>query len=116
MAFTDAPRGYAHRVLSRDNFTCTYCGLDGRIWPNWLYLSWDHLLPKGHPMRDDEAFIVVACRFCNEACNRTTFWIEGITIEQIVAAKRLAISVVRGAYREFWEANVASPASMESVR
>ena len=95
MAFSDALRGYAHRVLERDNFTCRYCGLDGRVWSNWLYLSWDHLLPKGHPMRDDEEYIVAACRFCNEACNRTVFWSEGMTPDEVVAKKKVAIEVVR---------------------
>lgn len=106
MGFTDALRGYAHPVLERDNFTCAYCDLDGRAWPNWLYLSWDHLLPKGHPMRDDEQFIVAACRFCNEACNRTTFWSEGMTADEVVAKKRTAIEAVREDYRRFWETKV----------
>ena len=41
MAFTDALRGYAHRVLERDNFTCRYCGLDGRIWRTGCTSGWD---------------------------------------------------------------------------
>ncbi len=74
MAFSDALRGYAFRVLRRDGFTCRYCGLDGRVaLSNCVRLSWDHLLPHGHPERDDEAFIVAACRFCNETHNRTVF-------------------------------------------
>jgi len=67
MAFTDSLRGYAHRVHRRDGFICTYCGFDGtESLSNWLHLSWDHLLPKGHTDRDDERFVTTACRFCNE--------------------------------------------------
>ena len=52
--FGDALRGYAFPVHRRDNFCCRYCGLDGRAaFANWLSLSWDHLLPKGHPDRDN---------------------------------------------------------------
>lgn len=71
--YSDALRGYAYSVHERDGFRCVYCGLDGTVWPNWLYLSWDHLLPKGHPDRDDERYIVTACRICNEFHNRTLF-------------------------------------------
>lgn len=65
MAYIDALRGYAHRGHRRDRFQCVYCGLDGSTWPTWLYLSWDHLLPKTHPLRDDERYIVMACRIPN---------------------------------------------------
>lgn len=68
--YGNALRGYAHDILKRDDFTCRYCGWDGKVWPNRLYLSWDHLLPVGHPERDEPAFIGAACRFCNEANNK----------------------------------------------
>lgn len=102
--YSDSLRGYAHAVLIRDNFTCRYCGLDGRSWPNWLYLSWDHLLPHGHPRRDDVEFIVAACRFCNECHNRSK-WI-GETAEAIVEEKRLAIAARRAEYQRFWDEQV----------
>ena len=105
--YGDSLRGYAHPVHVRDGFLCRYCGLDGSQWPFWLCLSWDHLLPKGHPLRDDPAYIVTACRFCNESCNRTTF--PDGTPEEIVAAKKAAIARVRSEYRRFWEAHVRSP-------
>jgi hypothetical protein len=106
--FSDsALMGYAHLVLKRDGFICRYCGLDGTVWPNWLYLSWDHLLPKGHSQRDDPAFIVAACLFCNTSCNRTIWEVEGKTPDQLVEQKRPAILAVRARYREFWEHEVA---------
>jgi 5-methylcytosine-specific restriction endonuclease McrA len=85
MAFTDALRGYAHRVLERDNFTCRYCGLDGRIWPNWLYLSWDHLVPISDPLRDDETYIVAApCR----SFTREVGWPTGLEPATFGATRR----------------------------
>ena len=104
--FEDSLRGYAYNVLKRDNFLCRYCALDGKIWPNWLYLSWDHLLPPGHEDRDNEDYIVCACRFCNEACNRTDWDVEGKTPEQIVEQKKPFVLARREEYRRFWEKNV----------
>lgn len=102
MAYCDSLRGYAYKINLRDNFTCVYCGLDGRQWPNWLFLSWDHLLPKGHPNRNNEDFIVTACRFCNGACNRTIFNVENKKPEEIVALKKVAIELVRSSYKNFF--------------
>ena len=69
--FNDALRGYAYPVHKRDGFKCVYCGLDGsESFSSWLSLSWDHLLPKGHPKRDDLDYIVTACMFCNVADNQ----------------------------------------------
>jgi 5-methylcytosine-specific restriction endonuclease McrA len=104
--FNDALRGYAHDVLRRDNFVCRYCGLDGKIWPNWLHLSWDHLLPVGHALRDDPAYIVAACRFCNEAHNRRTWDVDGRTPDELVTQKRPLVLEKREEYKDFWRRNV----------
>ena len=105
--YSDALRGYAFEVHSRDGFRCVYCGIDGSRWPTWLYLSWDHLLPRGHPSRDDERYIVTACRICNEFCNRTLFDVEHKTPEEIVDLKRTAIMARRAEYEEFWRGQAA---------
>jgi 5-methylcytosine-specific restriction endonuclease McrA len=107
--YSDALRGYAHPVLKRDRFTCRYCGLDGAQWPNWLYLSWDHLLPVGHPQRDDPDFIVAACRFCNEAYNRKIYSVEGKTPAELVEQKKVWILKKRAEYRLFFDQQVAPP-------
>jgi len=104
--YIDALRGYAHEVLKRDNFVCRYCGLDGKQWPNWLHLSVDHLLPPGHPQREDPQYKVAACRFCNEARNRTRRLVEGKTPDQLVEAKKPDVLAAREEYKRFWEENV----------
>lgn len=113
-AFTDSLRGYAFPVHKRDGFKCVYCGLDGtRSFEAWLSLSWDHLLPKGHPLRDQHAYIVTACMFCNVADNRyfdraaergITF--DAKTREELVAQRKPYVLKTRKSYQEFWEAEV----------
>ena len=114
--FTDALRGYAFEVRKRDGFRCRYCGLDGTTsFTNWLTLSWDHLLPKGHPDRDNPEYIVAACFFCNVADNRyfdratargLTF--VGLSRDDLVRQRMPYVERTRAAYREFWEQYVAS--------
>jgi 5-methylcytosine-specific restriction endonuclease McrA len=112
----DALRGYAFAVLKRDGFRCRYCGLDGTAsFSNWLALSWDHLLPKGHPKRDDSEFIVAACSFCNCADNRyfdnaakRNLTFDGKSQQELVEQRLPFIERTRREYREFWEQNVAT--------
>jgi len=115
-SFTDALRGYAHTILKRDGSRCRYCGLDGTQWPNWLYLSWDHLLPVGHPNRNNPDFIVAACRFCNEACNRTVWDVANKTPDQLVAQKKPHVLAKRAEYRSFWEQEVRGSRLGEQLR
>lgn len=112
--FDDSLRGYAFPVHQRDGFRCCYCGLDGTAsFSNWLSLSWDHLLPKGHPSRDDPEYIVTACMFCNTAENRydlaerrgVTF--TGLTREALVAQRKPYVEATRESYRAFWDEHVA---------
>lgn len=112
--FTDALRGYAFPVHKRDNFKCRYCGLDGsQSFANWLSLSWDHLLPKGYPNRDDLDYIVTACMFCNTADNRYFDHAEkrglqfaGLTPDELVAQRLSYVEKTRRSYQEFWEEHV----------
>ena len=108
--FTDALRGYALEVHRRDGFQCRYCGLDGTAtFASWLSLSWDHLLPKGHPNRDNLDFIVTACMFCNTADNRyfdqaenrgLTF--DGLTPDELIEQRRPYVQKTRDSYQSFW--------------
>ena len=106
--------GYAFPIHKRDGFVCRYCGLDGKMsFENWLTLSQDHLLPKGHPDRDNSDYIVTACAFCNVAENRyfesaakRSLNFEGLSPNELVAQRRPYVLAVRNRYREFWEKEV----------
>src|SRR5881396_3658990 len=112
--FTDALRGYAFPVHQRDGFKCRYCGLDGtQSFANWLSLSWDHLLPKDHPNRDNLEFIVTACMFCNTADNRyfdlalkRGLQFDGLGPDELVEQRRPYVEKTRQSYQAFWEENV----------
>jgi hypothetical protein len=113
--YTDSLRGYAADILARDGCRCRYCDLDGTVsFSNWLALSEDHLLRKGHPNRDRVEFIAASCQFCNTAANRyfeqatargESF--EGLTPDELVARRQLKVQKTRYAYRHFWDENVA---------
>jgi 5-methylcytosine-specific restriction endonuclease McrA len=112
---TDSLRGYAFKILQRDHFTCVYCGADGaQSFETWLTLSWDHLLPKGHPQRNNQEYIVAACNFCNTADNRyfdlaeqRGLKFDQLTREELVAQRLPYVLKTRQSYRQFWEENVA---------
>lgn len=114
--FADALRGYAHPALERDGFCCRYCGLDGSTsFDSWLTLSWDHLLPKGHPERNNPEFIVAACNFCNTADNHyfehaaeRGVVFDGLSRDQLVQQRKPYVEATRSAYLEFWKANVVA--------
>jgi hypothetical protein len=114
--YSDALRGYAFLVHKRDGFKCRFCGLDGtKSFDSWLSLSWDHLLPKGHPERDNPEFIVTACNFCNTADNRyfdlalkRGLKFDNMTQDELIAQRLPYVMKTRGSYREFWEENVFS--------
>lgn len=109
--FDDSLRGYGYPVMKRDGFTCSYCGLDGRkCFSNWLSLSVDHLLPKGHPKRNDSNYITTACMFCNTADNQyflkakeRGLRFDGLSRKQLIAQRRPYVENVRRGYRDFWE-------------
>ena len=112
--YTDSLRGYAYDILKRDGFQCRYCGLDGtQSFPNWLALSWDHLLPRGHPNRDNPDFIVTACNFCNTADNRyfdladrRGVQFDGLSPDELVAQRKQYVDATRESYYQFWVKNV----------
>jgi len=108
--YHDSLRGYAYEILKRDRFTCRYCGLDGkRSFDSWLTLSWDHLLPKNHPERDNPDYIVAACNFCNGADNhffelaqKRGLSFGCLTQDQLVEQRKPYVLKTRESYFEFW--------------
>jgi hypothetical protein len=113
-SFGDSLRGYGHRIYQRDGFKCRYCGADGsKSFETWLTFSCDHLLPTGHPNRDNPDYIVTACNFCNVADNRyfsaaekRGLKFDGLTPDELVVQRLPYVMKTRQAYRDFWEANV----------
>ena len=112
--FNDALRGYAYPIHIRDGFKCVYCGKDAsNSFENWLSFSWDHLLPKGHPQRDNPDFIVTACMFCNVADNQYFVQAEkrglrfdGKTREELVEQRKPYVMKTRDSYFKFWTDNI----------
>jgi len=98
------------------------CGADGtQYFDTWLSLSWDHLLPKGHPNRDNPDYIVAACNFCNTADNhffehaeKRGLKFDGLTPDELVAQRLPYVLETRRKYREFWETVVLKHEPKES--
>jgi hypothetical protein len=119
--YVDSLRGYAFEIMRRDGFKCRYCGLEGaHSFENWLQLSQDHLLPKGHSERNNPEFIVCACLFCNTADNRyfdlaasRGLSLDGLTAEDLIEQRRPFVEQTRNNYREFWTANVRNFGSVD---
>ncbi len=106
--YGDALHAYAHAALWRDGFGCRYYGLDGRVWPHCLYLSWDHLLPKGHSERDDPGYVAAARRFCHEFAKPTTWDVAVKSPHEFVAQEKPVVLAVRAGYRVFRESEVVT--------
>ena len=112
--YSDSLRGYAHRIHQRDGFRCRYCGPDGsRSFEGWLSLSWEHLLPKWHPKRDDSNNIVTACLFSNTADSRyfdqavkRGLQFDGLTPDELITQRLPYVQATRESYREFWTTHV----------
>lgn len=113
-SFSDSLRGYGREIYQRDNFKCRYCGANGsKSFDTWLTLSCDHLLPKGHPNRENHDYIVTACSFCNVADNHyfekageRGLKFDGLTPDELVAQRLPYIQAVRQKYKDFWEEKV----------
>jgi hypothetical protein len=120
-SYGDALRGYAFEVHRREGFRCRYCDLDGTAsFAAWLSLSWDHLLPKGNPNRDNPDYIVAACMFCNTADNRyfdqvvaRGLTLDGLSPEQLVEQRLPFVQRTRDSYQAFWLEHVRSGDSSE---
>jgi hypothetical protein len=79
----------------------------------WLTLTWDHLLPEGHPARDNPDFIVTACALCNTADKgyfdlavKHGLTFDGMTPEELIVQRMPYIQKARRSYRQFWEKRV----------
>ena len=107
-------QGYGYPIHKRDGFRCRYCGVDGAdSFDAWLTFTVDHLLPKGHPDRDNPDYIVTACQFCNVADNhyfekadQLGLRFDGLTPDELVAQRLPFVQERRKAFQKFWQKNV----------
>jgi 5-methylcytosine-specific restriction endonuclease McrA len=104
--YGDSLRGYGHDTHVRCNFTCQYCGYDGRAFPNWFQLTVDHIIPRSQNGPDIEQNKVTVCQACNSITSRMKFD-PGLTMEQVLEAKRDRVRDRMADYFKFWEENVA---------
>jgi hypothetical protein len=120
-SFSDSLRGYAFPTHKRDNFVCRYCGVDGKeSFAVWLTLTEEHLLPKGHPDRDNPDFIVTSCAFCNTADNRYFDLAEQRSLSfssksphELIEQRKPYVFATRDSYEEFWDDNVETNAPFD---
>jgi len=104
--YPDSLRGYGHSIHVKCNFTCQYCGYDGRAFPNWLQLTVDHVIPRGSGGTDDDDNKVTACQTCNSITSRMKFP-PGTTTKQALDAKRKRVLTRQTEFFEFWQDQVA---------
>jgi 5-methylcytosine-specific restriction endonuclease McrA len=54
------------KILERDNYSCRYCGLDGKAsFENALAMSVDFVHPRAHKGKKHADNLVTCCRACN---------------------------------------------------
>lgn len=54
------------KILGRDDYTCKYCGLDGRAsFENALVMRVDFIHPRARKGKKDPANLVACCSPCN---------------------------------------------------
>lgn len=105
-SYRDSLRGYGHHTHVHYNFTCQYCGYDGRAFPNWFQLTVDHILPRNQGGTDTDDNKITVCQACNSITSRMTFS-ETMTREDIIIAKRQHVQQRQAEYFEFWKTHVA---------
>lgn len=102
------------RVFERDNYTCVYCGYDGRCFPNWMQLTVDHVRPTNQGGSNTDDNKVTCCSACNSMTGNVlelTFPPE-FTREQIMQRKLDYIKRSRTQYFGFWIERVAHTTMM----
>ncbi len=104
--YSDSLRGYGHSTHKKYNFTCQYCGYDGRAFPFWFQLTVDHILPKSHKGKDHADNKITVCHACNSITSRMKFR-SGTTVERIIEMKRARVKERQAEYFKFWRSNVA---------
>jgi 5-methylcytosine-specific restriction endonuclease McrA len=96
------------RILTRDQFRCRYCGLDGKSsFENALVMSVDFVVPRARSGKKDPANLVACCRPCN--------MIKGKRIYKDFEDAKKYVLARREAMRQAWEAKPRSEAGTLSA-
>ncbi len=78
-------------VLSRDNYTCQYCGIN----PPRKYLTVDHVVPRSRGGKTTWENVVAACERCNgKKGSRTPAEANMILLEQPKRPRYIAIAAL----------------------
>ena len=104
--YGESLRGYGHATHVKCNFTCQYCGYDGRSFPNWLQLTIDHILPVGQAGTEDGDNKTTVCHACNSITSRMKFS-KGLSKKEIIALKKKRVLERQSEYLDFWRGHVA---------
>ena len=105
-AYGDSLRGYGHETHVKCNFTCQYCGYDGRAFPNWFQLTVDHIVPQAQGGTDDRDNLLSACHACNFITSRMSF-AQDAPKEELISEKKQRVQETQSGYFEFWRTHVA---------
>ncbi len=105
-AYGDSLRGYGHETHVKCNFTCQYCGYDGRAFPNWFQLTIDHIVPQAQGGTGGRDNLLTACHACNSITSRMSF-AQDAPKEEIIAEKKQRVQERQSEYFEFWRTHVA---------
>ena|SRR5690606_34172513 len=95
----------------RCQYTCVYCGFDGRSFDAWMQLTIDHVVPRHCGGGDEPRNRVAACGACNSMTCRMTFSVDD-PIDHVLEQKRQYVAKSRDGYHKYWLENVA-PNSLE---
>ena len=90
------------KILERDDYSCQYCGLDGRAsFENALVMSVDFVVPRARKGKKDPRNLVACCRPCNA--------IKGTRVYANLDEARTFVLKNREELRKAWESKTARP-------
>jgi len=97
---------YGAAIYKKCQYTCAYCGFDGRSFENWRQLTIDHIRPTMQHGQNTEENKIVACHSCNSITSRMTF-LPDDSINTILEKKRARVRETLKRDFEYWRTEVA---------
>ena len=90
------------KILQRDDYSCQYCGLDGRAsFENALVMQVDFVVPRARKGKKDPRNLVACCRPCN--------LIKGKRVYASFDEAKAYVLARRVELRNAWLSNTARP-------